>query len=231
MKKIFTIAVMVVAVSSFTLGQIKNANTGGPNNEKQAVMQLEREIANAYVQGDAKTLERIFADDLTNTTDNGFVLTKQNLLQNLKPMAGVTIDVSGLKPRVYDKAAVVTGILVFRFTDADREAADYLCVTDTFVKQQKGWRLIATQQRRIPMWMGHRVDESELKPAVAQDCSQESSLRSINSESPAFIRFTNKTSQSVVVYWLNYQGERDPSEDQVAFAHKRQDTANQALHG
>src|ERR1051325_1995648 len=99
MKKIFTIAVMVVAVSSFALSQIKNSNTGGPGNEEQAVMQLEREIANAYVQGDAKTLERILADELTNTTDSGFVLTKQNLLQNLKPMAGVTIDVSGLKPR------------------------------------------------------------------------------------------------------------------------------------
>jgi hypothetical protein len=31
---------------------------------------------------------------------------------------------------------------------------------------------------------------------------------------PAFIRFTNTTTQPVVVYWLNYQGERDPSEDQ-----------------
>jgi hypothetical protein len=76
-------------------------------------------------------------------------------------MPGVTIDVSGLKPHVYDKAAVVTGIVVFKFTNADREVSDYLCVTDTFVKQQKGWQLIATHQRRIPMWMGHRVDDSE----------------------------------------------------------------------
>ena len=214
MKKIFTIAAMVVAVSSFALSQIKNANTSGSATEEQAVMQVEREIANAYVQGDAKTLGRIFADELTNTTDNGFVLTKQNLLQNLRPMAGVSIDVSGLKPRVYDKAAVVTGIVVFRFANADREVSDYLCVTDTFVKQQKGWQLIATQQRRIPMWMGHRVDDSELKPAVAQDCNQESSLRSLNADVPAFIRFTNRTSKSLVVYWINYQGERDPSENQ-----------------
>jgi hypothetical protein len=73
MKKIFTIAVMVVAVSSFALSQIKNANRSAPGTEEQAMMQLEREIANAYVQGDAKTLERVFADELTHTTDNAFL--------------------------------------------------------------------------------------------------------------------------------------------------------------
>jgi hypothetical protein len=73
MKKIFTIAVIVLAVSSFALSQIKNANRSAPGTEEQAMMQLEREIANAYVQGDAKTLERVFADELTHTTDNAFL--------------------------------------------------------------------------------------------------------------------------------------------------------------
>lgn len=211
MKNIFTIALVIMATSAFALTQIKNPGSGGPGSEAQAVMQLEREIANAYVQGDAKTLERIFADDLTNTVDNGFVLTKQAVLHDLRPMNGVTVDVSALKPRVYEKTAVVTGVIVFRGMNGE---TDYLSVTDTFVKQQKDWQLIASQQRRIPIWMARKLEDGELKHLVAQDCGQESSLRSMNYDVPTFIRFTNTTTQPVIVYWLNYQGERDPSENQ-----------------
>ena len=210
--KIFTIAVLVLTLSSFALSQNRNANTGGPSSEEQAVMQLEREIANAYVQADAKTLERILADELTSTSDDGLVTTKQGVLRNLRPRVGVTADVSGLKARVYDKAAVVTGFVVFKSING--EEADYLRVTDTFVKQQKGWQLIASQQRRIPAWIARGLGNSELRPLVIQDCSQESSLKSLNSEVSTVIQFTNTTSQSVVVHWLNYQGERDPDENQ-----------------
>jgi hypothetical protein len=82
------------------------------------------------------------------------------------------------------------------------------------MKQQKRWQLIASQQRRIPAWIARGLGNSELKPLVVQDCSQESSLKSLNSEVSTVIQFTNTTSQAVIVYWLNYQGERDPSEDQ-----------------
>ncbi len=214
MKKIVTIAVVVLGTLSFALSQNRNRNTGGPGTEEQVLMQLEREKAQAYVQGDAKTLERILADELTDTSDNGVVSTKQDILRNLRPLIGVTVDFSGLNARVYGRAAVVTGILVFKVQNGDREGADYLRFTDTFVKQQKGWQLIASQQRQIPPWIARGVVDSELKPLVAQDCSQESSLKSLSFDVPTFIRFTNTTSQSVVIYWLNYQGERDPSENQ-----------------
>jgi Domain of unknown function (DUF4440) len=209
MEKISTVAVMVLAISSFALSQNRNANTRGPVNEEQALMQLEREIANAYVQGDAKTLERIFANELTSTSDYGLVSTKQDVLLNLRPMVGVNTDVSGLKARIYDKAAVVTGIVVFK---AMNEQADYLRITDTFVKRQKGWQLIASQQRHVPEWNARGL--GELKPLVVQDCSQESSVKSLSFEVRTGIQFTNTTSQTVVVYWLNYQGERDPTEGQ-----------------
>jgi hypothetical protein len=202
MKKIFTI-VMVLGTLSFALSQNRQSS------EEQAVMQLEREKATAYIQGDIKTLERIFADELTHT-DNGIVSTKQDVLLRLRPFTGVTVDFSDLNARVYGKAAVVTGTVVYKFPNGQ---TDHLRFTDTFVKQQKGWRLIATQQQLIsPVARGFR--DGELKSLVALDCSQESSLRSLNSEVPTYIRFNNTTGQSVVIYWLNYQGERDPTEEQ-----------------
>ena len=213
MKMIFTIAVIVLATATLAFSQNKNANAGEPGSEEQAVMQLEREKAKAYIQGDAKTLERIFAEELTVTSDEGFVFTKQTVLRNLSTLSGATVDFSTLKARVYGTAAVVTGIVVFKVVN--REEADYVRFTDTFVKQQKGWQLIASQQRRIPAWIARELGDSELKSLVVQDCSQESSLRSLNGEVSTVIRFTNTTSQSVVIHWLNYQGERDPSENQI----------------
>jgi len=212
MKMIFTIAVIVLATATLAFSQNKNANAGEPGSEEQAVMQLEREKAKAYIQGDAKTLERILAEELTVTSDEGLVFTKQTVLRNLSTLSGATVDFSTLKARIYGTAAVVTGIVVFKVVNGGE--ADYVRFTDTFVKQQQGWQLIASQQRRIPAWIARELRDSELKSLVVQDCSQESSLRSLNGEVSTVIRFTNTTSQSVVIHWLNYQGERDPSENQ-----------------
>src|ERR1051325_11847934 len=100
MKKIFTMALLVLTMSSFARSQNQSTTTSGLGSEEQAVMQLEREMANAYIQGDAKTLERILADEVTNTLDNGMVFTKQAVLQTLRPMAGANADVSRLQVRV-----------------------------------------------------------------------------------------------------------------------------------
>jgi len=213
MKKIFTIAVIVLGTSALTFSQNRKPNAGEPGSEEQAVMQLEREKAKAFIQGDANTLERIFAEELTVTSDDGLVLTKQAVLRNLRTLSGVTVDFSTIKARVYGTAAVITGIVVFKVANGDE--ADYVRFTDTFVKQQKGWQLIASQQRRIPAWIARELGDSELKSLVVQDCSQESSLRSLNAEVSTVIRFTNTTSQSVVIHWLNYQGERDPTDNQI----------------
>ena len=180
--------------------------------EEQAVSQLERELAKAYIQGDVKTLARILADELIDTSD-GFVVNKQYHLKYLTPRNGLTAEFSNMNVRVYGNAAVVTGVEVL-FQAANKDNAIYYRFTDTFLKREVGWQLIATQRQSLPLWQTRYMEISELKELTVQNCSQESSLRSVNSETPAFIRFVNATSQPVVVYWLNYEGKRDPSEQQ-----------------
>ena len=215
MKRILTMAVMVLAASSLALNQNKDTKTSGQSgSEEQAVMQLERELAKAYVQGDAKTLERILADELTDTSAEGLVFTKQYHLKYLKPLAGATVDFPSMNARVYGNAAVVTGVAVFKFNIGEGEDAAYYRFTDTFVKRQSGWQLIATQQQRLPERLARYTEVGELKLLAAQDCSQESSLKSLNYDVPTFIRFTNATSHPIVINWIDYEGKRDPSEAQ-----------------
>jgi len=180
--------------------------------EEQVVSQLERELAKAYLQGDTKTLDRILADELIDTSD-GLVLNKQYHLKYLNPRNGLTAEFSNMKVRVYGNAAVVTGVEVL-FQTANKGNAIYYRFTDTFLKREVGWQLIATQRQSLPVWKTRNMEISELKVVTVQNCSQESSLRSLSYETPAFIRFVNATSQPVVVYWLNYEGKRDPSEEQ-----------------
>ena len=180
--------------------------------EEQTVSQLKRELAKAYVQGDAKTLERILADELTDTSE-GMTLNKQYQLKSLSPRNGWSTDFLSMNVRVYGNAAVITGVEAL-FETANKNNALYYSFTDTFVKRQVGWQLIATQHQRVPAWKARPMEISELKVLTMQNCNQESSLRSLNGDDATLIRFMNERSQPVVVYWLNYEGKRDPSEEQ-----------------
>ena len=49
---------------------------------------------------------------------------------------------------------------------------------------------------------------TQLPPSFAPDCSQEASLRSIESRKETSYRITNKTTETLTVYWLDYGGLR-----------------------
>jgi hypothetical protein len=71
LKESLAIAVVVLATSC----QNRNANTSEDNGQDvKTVIQLKRDMVNAYVRGDTKTLEHIFADELTTTSDSWKVL-------------------------------------------------------------------------------------------------------------------------------------------------------------
>ncbi|MDQ3713628.1 MAG: nuclear transport factor 2 family protein [Acidobacteriota bacterium] len=195
MKKIFTITftitLMILAVSSFTLGQ-----TG----DEAAVIQLEQDIYKAAGQGDAKMLDRIWADEFT-ATFNGSVATKQDLLANLpkSPDRTLTTDFSEMKARVFGDAAVLTGVITFKSKDAGKEDVRYSRFTDTFVRRKNGWQLVAAQLDEVPAWQARKLEDTELKKLSALGCSGESSLKSLNSDVDTYIRFNNATAQTVVV--------------------------------
>lgn len=207
---LFLTTVVRAQMSALNLNE-NTTSRGQTGSEEQAVSQLKRELAKAYVQGDAKTLERILADELTDTSD-GVVLTKQYHLKYLSPRGGLTADFPTMNVRIYGNTAVVNGIETFE--TANKGNTLYYRFTDTFLKRQGGWQLIASQRQSLPAWKTRYTEINELRVLTIQNCSEEPSLRSLQSEAPTFLRFINATSQPVIVYWLNYEGKRDPSEGQ-----------------
>ncbi len=204
-------SLIALTIPFLALSQNEQTNTS----EEKAVMQVERDMANAHVRGDVKTFERILADELTDTSYDGRVATKQDDLKQVQgSKGGFTIDFSTMNAHVYGDTAIVTGVAVIKAQNGGKELVLNLRFTDTFLKRQNQWQLIAAQQARIPVWRTHEMKDSELKPVTAQACTLEPSLKSINSDVATFLRFTNRTSHPVVIYWLNYEGKRDPSEEQ-----------------
>jgi len=88
-------------------------NTASRGADEQAIAQLNLEALTAFDKGDAKTLDRIEADDFTIATDQG-IITKAD---HLKGVRGRAVDSSPIdrtitdqKIRFYGDAAIVTEI-------------------------------------------------------------------------------------------------------------------------
>jgi hypothetical protein len=86
-----------------------------PDQGKQAVMQLEREMTDAYVRGDTKTLEGIYADNLTTTSDDWKIVNKADNLKRVRPLGNVKVEISEMDAGLTrDKVgAIVTGVTAF----------------------------------------------------------------------------------------------------------------------
>src|SRR5918993_1051304 len=116
MKHNIAVAAILVALSSFAVGQTPDKQTK-PASEQAAPAGVEQELtrlSDQYVAalkgGDAAALERIWADDLTFVNSGGAVQTKAQRLADIRSGANKfdTLEPAEQTWRVYGDAAVTT---------------------------------------------------------------------------------------------------------------------------
>ncbi len=61
----------------------------------------------------------------------------------------------------------------------------------------------------MSIWKGKSYKDSEMTVISPLPCDQRLSLKSLNSDQPAMLKFTNAMVQPVIIRWLNYDGELD----------------------
>lgn len=161
MKRILAVAVLTVAASSPALTQTPDKKMGQEkplgekvaaiSNVEQAVKQLDTERVQALLRSDTTTLERIIADDYTNTNNSGEVLTKSQLMAEVKSgdLKYETIDIGDVQVRVYGDTAVFTGRATVKGARKGEDISGQNRVTRVYVKQQRRWQLVAQQSTRI----------------------------------------------------------------------------------
>ncbi|GAA4458753.1 hypothetical protein GCM10023189_31490 [Nibrella saemangeumensis] len=219
MRKVFLTAVLLITGSAIAFSQTNaSGSNASTSSEEQAVLQVEQEFFKALNQGDANAITSIIADEFIGVLQ-GAGLSKPALLARL-PRISQNYSYSGsdMKVKTLGETAVVYGRYSVGLKGSKDEIVNtfYYQFTDTFIKRQKRWQLAVTHASRIPYWRVRQPEDKELQRLTALSCKQESSLKSQNSDTPAYIRFTNTTNQPVTIYWLDWQGKRDPLDSQKA---------------
>ena len=118
---------------------------------EQELKILEEEIGHAWATRDAASYDQILADDYIWTDYDGIVWTKAQDLETLRSgeVVNTSYVVDNWKVRAYGDAAVVTGRTTIKETWKGRDTSGQYRYTDTWVKRDGRWQLLASHTSKI----------------------------------------------------------------------------------
>ena len=127
------------------------ASTASPENDEQALMEIEREWGDAMVKHDMVALDRILGDDHSVITKDGSVLTKAQEMANYKSEASSNelSDFEPMKVRVFGDTAVVTGGHREKSHNFGKDTSGHYRWTDLFVQRNWRWQAVASELTRV----------------------------------------------------------------------------------
>jgi uncharacterized protein (TIGR02246 family) len=146
MKTITTCLALLFLTSSAAFSQEQSRGRA-----EQEVSELNRQWATAINKGDAKALERLFADDIIVTSGGGQIRDKAG---EIKDAAGAPdpefawtnpFTTEDVRVRVYNEAAVVTGLAKWGFKYKGSELNNERRYTHMYVKIGSEWKIVAQQ--------------------------------------------------------------------------------------
>ena len=151
--RIVLAGVIVCAVFSIAMSQKRDGRLM-QNSVEQELRRLEDEWLNSYLRGDRAAFDRIVADDFTGTDESAKVRSKtqeRELVQTTPSPAGVTLTNEDVKARIYGDTAIITGRIVSKVQNGGSASINFQSrFTDTFLKRQGRWQVVARHYSRIP---------------------------------------------------------------------------------
>jgi ketosteroid isomerase-like protein len=139
------VLVLAVAVFAQTAPKPKSGSA------EQELLKLEQEWGDALVKPDLAFLDRILGEDYMFTSPEGEVLTKAQMLAELKSGEDVVSSVVNfdMKVRVYGNAAVVTGHSTDKETVKGKDISGEYRWTDTWIRKGGRWQCVADHASRV----------------------------------------------------------------------------------
>lgn len=149
--KRFVIAVTVGVLFFAVIAWAQKAAEPKVGSVEQELIKLENGWNDATVKRDMAFLEKILAEDITDTDSEGTVWTKAQDLQNVKSGDFVLTSAvaDSLKVRVYGGAAVVTGRNTIQGKFKGKDISGPYQFTDTWAKRAGRWQCVATHGSKI----------------------------------------------------------------------------------
>lgn len=146
-------AILVGTLLSIASAQVSGGPQGSPEQIKQDLIQIEREIGRANLDCDYKFFDQVEAEDFIFTDPNGGITTKK------QDMAGerdcrkteAKYELNDTLVSLYGNTAVVTsGVAI---SGKNRQKAPFTRksrFTDVFVWRDGRWQIVAGHSSRIP---------------------------------------------------------------------------------
>jgi ketosteroid isomerase-like protein len=137
------IAIFLIAGSSLSYAQ-----TGSV---EKTILQMERDWTEAGLKKDAKTMDRIVADDWTATDFLGKTVTKSQAIAEMKSGESVSqsVTLGEMKVRVFGNTAIVTGSDTEKSTYKGKDSSGKYVWTDVFVNRNGKWQAVASQSTKV----------------------------------------------------------------------------------
>jgi uncharacterized protein (TIGR02246 family) len=139
------IAVLALTATCTALAQKQSASRDQRSSVEQAIRQLDNERIQAQIGADAVALNRIYADDFIGVGPSGTVRTKAQVISDFTSgdLKFQSITTDEVQVRVYENAAVETGLSTMVGQDKGKATPRDTRFTRVWVKQQGRWRLVA----------------------------------------------------------------------------------------
>lgn len=148
MKRILLLTIAVIALSCLLIAQAKTQKN---SNVADEIKKLEQQRNEAILKGDTATLDKLTSDDYTNTTAQGKVEKKAEIMDGFKSgkIKFESRELSDLDVRVYGNTAVVTGEVNQKATNNGVDTSGQSRFTRVYVKQNGRWVSVANQATPI----------------------------------------------------------------------------------
>jgi len=146
----------MVVMSSTLVAQTRSKRRGRQSNSaaigaEQSLKDAEHQWTEAFKNRDKDAVSRILDEQFIFTDDGGQVVDKTQYIDAM--MEAIKVESYSLDDttvRVYGDTGVVAGRWTGKFTVHGKDTSGAFRYTDTFVKHLGRWRVIASQETRIP---------------------------------------------------------------------------------
>ena len=119
---------------------------GDHSQEEEALRKIQHEWAEARVKGDSSYTRRLEAEDCTIVWPDGRIVNKRGDLQSMTDIVFSEFEIQNLQVRLYGDTGIVVGEGIIKAHKGERDLlAGEFVWTDTFVKKDGAWKVVASQ--------------------------------------------------------------------------------------
>ena len=155
MKKFIASALLTVVPALFVQGQTTPTQTDKDRRVEQEVRRLNAEEGEAFLHSDAKTLARLWSDDLVVTNPLNKFVTKQQVLGMVESgfLVITSYDRQIEYVRVYGDTVIVAGseTVVWGGKMPNAGKTEHLRFTGVWMKQDGRWQEVARHANIVPL--------------------------------------------------------------------------------